>query len=161
MIFVTVGTDTHQFDRLLKELDRLAGEKKVKDKIIAQTGNSEYIPKNYKYSRFFSEDEFVKLSKKADLIISHAGAGSVMRALEFGKPLLLVPRRKEFGEHTDDHQLGLAKEIEKEGRALAVYEISGLYEAIKKAMKENKRRGMQKPERIIKLISEKLKEWFE
>lgn len=159
MIFITVGTDTHQFDRLLKEVDRLAGEKEVKDKIVAQTGNSKYVPKNYEYSDFFSEKEFERLAENSRIIISHAGAGSVIRAFEFGKPLVLVPRRKEFNEHTDDHQMELAKELEGEGRVAVVYEITNLTEAIKKAEKQKVGTPKNKPSKIIRMISERLKEW--
>lgn len=159
MIFVTVGTDTHQFDRLLKEIDRLLAEKKIKEDVVAQTGNSGYSPKNCKYSGFFSEEEFSALLKKADLVISHAGAGSIIRSLEFGKATIIVPRRKKYGEHTDDHQMELAKELEIEGKAIVVYNINNLEDAIKKAKNENLKIEKQKQDKIIKMISEKLAEW--
>ncbi len=159
MILVTVGTDTHQFDRLLREVGRLVEEKKIKEEVVAQTGISEYKPKNYRHSGFFSEEEFSALLKKSDIIISHAGAGSVIRSLEYGKAAIIVPRRKKYGEHTDDHQMELAKEIEKEGRAIVVYDIGELESAIKKARKAKPKTEKRKPEKIIRIISEKLAEW--
>ena len=44
----------------------------------------------------------------ADAIIAHAGMGTILTALEMGKPLLVMPRRAELGEHRNDHQLATA-----------------------------------------------------
>ncbi|GAI84773.1 unnamed protein product, partial [marine sediment metagenome] len=60
MIFVTVGTHTQSFNRLLKEIDRLAASKKLRGKIVAQIGHSSYEPKNIEWFRFTT---FEKLNK--------------------------------------------------------------------------------------------------
>ena len=49
MIFVTVGSQKFQFNRLLKKIDELIDAGIIKDKVFAQTGASDYIPKNYQY----------------------------------------------------------------------------------------------------------------
>ncbi|NCS71563.1 MAG: beta-1,4-galactosyltransferase, partial [Candidatus Aenigmarchaeota archaeon] len=82
MIFVTVGTDTHQFDRLIKAMDDLVKKKATKEKVVAQIGNSTYEPKNFEYFRFKPYEEVEELTKKSNFVISHAGAGSIMLALE-------------------------------------------------------------------------------
>jgi UDP-N-acetylglucosamine--N-acetylmuramyl-(pentapeptide) pyrophosphoryl-undecaprenol N-acetylglucosamine transferase len=55
---------------------------------------------------------------EADVVVSHAGVGSALAAMQAGKRALYVPRRKAFGEHVDDHQVAMARELE--GRKLVV-----------------------------------------
>lgn len=55
---------------------------------------------------------------EADLVICHAGVGSALMTLEHGRCPILLPRRQAFGEHTDDHQQYIARELSE--RHLAV-----------------------------------------
>jgi len=154
MIFVTVGTDTHPFNRLLEEIDILIEKGKIREKTIAQIGYSTYKPKYYKYFKFTSFKKILELNKKARIIISHAGAGSTITALEYNKPLILVPRMKKFNEHTDDHQIQIAKELEKERRAIAACNVKGLEMAIKKIRGKGIKKAKRKQSRIIKIVSD-------
>ena len=52
MIFITLGSQKFQFDRLLKEVDRLIADGVIQEKVFAQIGASEYLPQNYTYERF-------------------------------------------------------------------------------------------------------------
>ncbi|MDD5163577.1 MAG: glycosyltransferase [Candidatus ainarchaeum sp.] len=134
-IFVSVGTHAQQFNRLLKEMDLLLGEKKINAEVFAQAGNSDYEPKNFAFKKFLDEKEFVEKFGWADIVISHGGAGTIINAMLNKKRLVIVPRMKKFGEHTNDHQLDLAEALEKEGRALAVFEIKELGTKIREAEK--------------------------
>lgn len=135
MIFVTVGTHGQQFDRLLKKIDELIGKKMLEEKVFAQSGNSTYVPKNFLSKKFLSEGEFEENVKKASLVISHGGAGAIITALKYSKKLVLVPRLKEFGEHTDSHQSDLVKFMQSEKKALAVLDINDLAKKIMEAKK--------------------------
>jgi UDP-N-acetylglucosamine transferase subunit ALG13 len=135
MIFVTVGTHTQPFNRLLEKIDELIKEGKIREKVIAQIGYSTYKPKNYNYFTFTSEEKILELNKKARLIITHAGAGSIITALQFRKPVIVVPRLKKFNEHVNDHQVQIAKAFEKEKKVLACYNIENLEKVIIKAKK--------------------------
>ena len=104
MVFVTVGTHEQPFDRLIKCIDRLAEEKVVNDEFIIQTGFSRYIPKFCKYRDFFSYGDMMKLFDGARIVITHGGPSSFMEVLERNKIPIVVPRRKKFGEHINDHQ---------------------------------------------------------
>ena len=140
MIFVTVGTTSYSFDRLLRAIDDLIETKKIKEKVIAQIGDSDYEPKNYEFFRFTSSEEIQELNKKCNLVISHAGAGSIMLALENKKPVVVVPRLKKYNEHVNDHQIELTNELEKQGRIIGVYDISELDNKIKKIRKIKKKK---------------------
>lgn len=132
-IFASVGTHPQPFDRLLKELDRIAAGKDME--IFAQVGNTNFKPKNYAFKKFLNEEEYQLAIKKAGLVISHGGAGTIINALRNRKPLVIVPRLKRFGEHTNDHQLDLAKALASRGKAVAVEKISDLESAIHTAFK--------------------------
>jgi UDP-N-acetylglucosamine transferase subunit ALG13 len=131
-VFVSVGTHAQQFDRLLREADAIAGEKNQLQ-IFAQIGNCTFEPKNFAFKRFLNEREFEAEIKKADLVVSHAGAGTIIHSMLSKKKLIIVPRLKSFGEHTNDHQLDLADALAAEGKAIAVTDVKGLGEAIEKA----------------------------
>lgn len=110
MIFATVGTQL-PFDRLVKALDDWASEHKHTE-VFAQIGCSNYRPRTLKHERFLKPSGFKHYLDKATLIVAHAGIGSILSALEIGKPVLVLPRQAEFREHRNDHQLATAKRFE-------------------------------------------------
>ena len=71
-------------------------------------------------------EEIMNFYKNSDMIVTHAGAGSLLDALSFEKPIIAVPRFKKFGEHIDDEQLELAVALENKGQINSVYEIEDL-----------------------------------
>jgi UDP-N-acetylglucosamine transferase subunit ALG13 len=64
------------------------------------------------YARLVTRREFTEKMLSADMIVAHAGMGSVISAMEMGKPVVLVPRVFEWGEHTTDHQMATARWLE-------------------------------------------------
>jgi len=125
-IFVTLGTHPQQFNRLLEEIDFLIEKKIIIGKVFCQTGYSDYSPKNFSSKKFLGLDEFEKKIKEGELIITHAGEGNIGLCKNLGKKMIVVPRRKEFGEHTNDHQLELAGVVEKKKLGLVAWQIQEL-----------------------------------
>ena len=123
LIFVIVGT-MYGFPRLIKEMDEIA--KDIDEDVIMQIGKTNYEPKNAKYFRFTSNGELTKLYDNARIVVCHSGVGTILTALEHGKIVVVVPRLKIYGEHIDDHQLEITRELEKEAMINAVYDISDL-----------------------------------
>ena len=144
MIFVTVGTHTQSFNRLLEEVDRLVGDGEIREKVVGQIGNSSYEPKNFRWFRFTSFEELEKLYAGADVMIAHGGAGSILNGLDHGKPVIAVPRLKKFDEHVNDHQMDLVKFLERKRKIIAVYDIRDLRKAITAAKKRGKLRTENK-----------------
>lgn len=107
MIFVTVG---HQmpFDRLISAVDEWA-EKAGRDDILAQIGKAEYKPGFIRNVEKIDPIEFNRIIENADAIISHAGTGTILTALYFGIPILIMPRRAALMETRNDHQVATAK----------------------------------------------------
>lgn len=129
MIFVTVG-GMRAFERLVCQMDLIAGE--LDEQVVIQIGSTKYEPKNCDYFRFMSRNDMERLYTDARVVVSHAGTGSILTALEYDKPLVLVPRLKKYGEVFDDHQLELARQMEAQGVAV-VHEIGNLEDAIRSA----------------------------
>jgi UDP-N-acetylglucosamine transferase subunit ALG13 len=110
MIFVTTGTQ-EPFDRLLKAVDVIASKlKDVPFQVQAFAKNYETI--HVETSEFMSPEDFDENIKKATLIISHAGMGTVISALVQAKPIIIMPRLQKYNEHRNEHQLATAKKLD-------------------------------------------------
>lgn len=107
MIFVTVGAQM-PFDRLVRAVDAWAARGGNGD-VFAQIGPSDYRPQFMAYTRFLPPPEFAAQFGVASLVVAHAGMGSIITALERGKPILVMPRRGELGETRNDHQVATAQ----------------------------------------------------
>ena len=132
MIFVILGSQKFQFDRLLTALDKQISDGKIKDTIFAQTGCSCYKPMHFEYKQFMDRDEFSRMQASADIIITHGGTGAIVGALKKGKKVIAVPRLSKYGEHVDDHQLQIIEEFVKSGFILECQDCDTLWEAVEK-----------------------------
>ena len=154
-IFVTIGTSSPGFDRLLKEVDRLMEEGIIKEKLIAQIGHTQYTPKNYEWFKFLAESAYEDLFRKSRLIITHDGAGTIAKAMKYKKSLIIVPRLQRYGEVAYDNKFELAKELEKRFGIPVVEEMSDLEKALEKS-KIVKNRLLSSNEKMIGIIQEEL-----
>lgn len=130
MIFVTLGSQKFQFNRLLIEIDRLVKEEKIDEEVFAQTGYSDYIPKNYAYKEFLDRDEFTSIMGKCDKVITHGGTGAIIGAVKKGKIVIAVPRLSRFGEHVDDHQLQIISQFKEKNIIESCVDIDSLESVI-------------------------------
>jgi UDP-N-acetylglucosamine transferase subunit ALG13 len=101
VIFVTVGAQM-PFERLIKTVDTWAKNKT--ESVFAQIGLSKYKPLNIEWVNFLSTDDLRFRMKNARFIISHAGMGTIMTAIEIEKYILVMPRRIKYQETRTDHQ---------------------------------------------------------
>ncbi|RIJ42060.1 PssE/Cps14G family polysaccharide biosynthesis glycosyltransferase [Pontibacter oryzae] len=124
MIFVTTGTQ-EPFDRLIKAMDEIACSLQETE-VVAQVAASEFQPKNMAAHKFLPPKEFNELFNKADLIVSHAGMGTIISALVKQKPIVVLPRLAKFSEHRNDHQLATARAFEKLEYVHAAYSLEEL-----------------------------------
>jgi UDP-N-acetylglucosamine transferase subunit ALG13 len=111
MILVLLGTFPLNFDRPLLEIERCIQNGVIKEKVVVQSGHTEFQSKNMTIIPFLSLGELMNLYKKADLIITQAGTGSIIKALKLQKPTIAIARLAKNGEHVDDHQSELVKEF--------------------------------------------------
>jgi UDP-N-acetylglucosamine transferase subunit ALG13 len=106
-----VGSQRFQFNRLLQYIDGLIVKQIIQDEIFAQTGFSDYEPLYYAYKRFLDREEFNKILSASDIVITHGGTGTIMGAVKAGKRVIAVPRLSSCGEHVDDHQEQIIREL--------------------------------------------------
>ena len=111
IIFVVTGTQ-EPFDRLLKIIDSWASSNEGIE-IIAQTAKSTFLSKNMTCFDYLEPAIFDKYFLRADIIIGHAGMGTIIKALENSKRLVIFPRIVKYNEHRNDHQYHPAKSLEK------------------------------------------------
>ncbi len=114
-IVVTVGTTDRDFRRLIERLTRIIPDGA---EVLWQTGDSDVTGLDIDAHRLVPESELIAAVEAADVVICHAGAGSLSLALRAGQIPVFVPRRAAFDEQIDDHQVELARWAD--GRGLAV-----------------------------------------
>lgn len=97
------------FDRLIMAMDKWAAGRVGSVDVFAQIGATNYRPSNLRFADSISPKEFREMVRVAKVMVAHAGMGSVLTALEVGKPLVLMPRRGVLEETRNDHQIATAK----------------------------------------------------
>ena len=127
MIFVSVGTNEARFDRLLRAVDELP----LDEELVVQHGHSTRIERpGAELVDFLSFEGMVETIRRARIVVTHAGVGSVMVSLANGKCPVVVPRLKSFGEAVDDHQLQLGRRFAAAGLVTLVEAPDGLAAAL-------------------------------
>jgi UDP-N-acetylglucosamine transferase subunit ALG13 len=132
MIFVTLGSAVKgiEFTRLIKKMDEIAG--KIEEEVVMQIGTVPFEPQNAKYFRYTFYQENLSYFQKASLVVGHAGTGTILNALKFQVPIIVVPRWHLYRELVDDHQVEMARKIEGNQLVHVVYDIEDLENVIKK-----------------------------
>jgi len=129
MILVTVGAQM-PFDRLVKTVDDWAATSGRAD-VFAQIGPTQWKPRHIEWTPFLQPPEFREKVEQADVVVAHAGMGSIITALELGKPIIVMPRRGDLCETRNDHQLATARKFLAQGRILVAFDEKDLLEKLK------------------------------
>jgi UDP-N-acetylglucosamine transferase subunit ALG13 len=89
---------------------------RTEEDVVIQIGNSEFKPRHASYFRFKGDDrEIDRLTREARVVVCHSGVGTIMKGLEQGRALVVMPRKRALGEHVDDHQSEIAERLSQEG----------------------------------------------
>ena len=154
MIFVTLGTQDKGFPRLLEAIEEAIENKYIKEKVIVQAGYTEFESNNMEIYKLLPMDKFDDYMKKCDLLITHADVGSIMSGLKFNKKIIAAPRLEKYGEHTNDHQLEIAKEFAKEGYIICLEDFSSLGDIIKDIDKFKPKKYKSNNDNFVKLVED-------
>ena len=154
MIFVCVGSRDYQFDRLIKKVDELCQNGLIKEHVVMQIGESNYVPKSCEYYKFIDKQKFDEYQDNASIIISHGGTGALIGALKKGKQVISVPRLSRFGEHIDDHQMQVSTFLEEMGYIKMVVDIDGLINSINDLYIHPIDKKYNRPSNVIKIIEQ-------
>ncbi len=98
------------FDRLTRAMDDWAAANRHVPLEI-QIGKGAYEPRHARWVRKLTLPDYQARVAACDLFVAHCGMGSIISAIEAGKPILMLPRLQTQGEHNNDHQLATARHI--------------------------------------------------
>lgn len=115
LVVVTVGTDHHPFDRLVRWVDAWAGSARWSIECFIQVGTSTVTPRVAAWASYVSRDELRSLMSNAAAVVCHGGPATIMDCRRAGVKPVVVPRRRALGEHVDDHQLLFARRAARAG----------------------------------------------
>ncbi len=136
LIFVTVGTDYHQFDRLVGWVDAwLAGGGDQRARVVVQAGAST-PPRRAEARTFLEYDEMRELVAEATAVVCQAGPGTIALVSSLGKRPVIVPRRAALGEVVDDHQRAFAARLAADGAVVLVEDEQGLHDVLERALRD-------------------------
>lgn len=113
MIFLTIGTH-EPFDRLVRAVDDwclATGRQETLFGQITEPRAGGYVPQHFRWVSRLSPVDYAAQVARADLLVSHAGMGSILTALHMGKPIVIMPRRGHLRETRNDHQFTTAQRL--------------------------------------------------
>ncbi|MDO7086717.1 glycosyltransferase [Pseudocolwellia sp. AS88] len=125
MIFLTIGTQL-TFDRLIIAMDEWAGNNPHVE-VFAQIGNTSFKPNNMKFSNYINPQDFTSLMCRTELIVSHAGMGTIISSLIAQKPIIVMARDSDLGEHRNQHQKSTARKFSELDGCNACFDKTGLF----------------------------------
>ena len=158
MILVTLGTQDKPFERLIKAVEEQIELKNIKDEVIVQAGCTKYETDKMKIIDYMPIKEFSSLLEKADFIITHAGVGSIIEGLKQGKKMIVVARKKEYGEHVNNHQEQILENFGSNGYIIPVYDTKKIEEALKKVEKFTPKEIKLNNNKFINMLENKINE---
>jgi beta-1,4-N-acetylglucosaminyltransferase len=128
VIFATVGSTQIPFERFVRALGSLPGER-----LLVQHGPVDPPPGAARTNAFMQFPEMIESMEAADVVVCHAGAGSILCALRAGHTPVVVPRLKRYQETVDDHQVEFSRALAAEGKVIAVEDLDALGVAVASA----------------------------
>ena len=108
-VFVSVGS-MMPFDRLTRAMDEWAAANPGIP-VEIQIGKGDYEPRHAKWVRKLALPDYQARVAGCALFVAHCGMGSIISAIEAGKPILMLTRLERLGEHNTDHQVATAKYV--------------------------------------------------
>lgn len=154
MILVILGTQDKKFERLLKAVDKQIKLGNIDDEVIVQAGFTKYESDKMKIFDLIPMNDFDTLVKKADLIITHGGVGSILNGIRNNKKVIAAPRLVKYGEHENDHQVQIVEEFVKEGYILECRNLNHLDKVLKEVKKFKPKKYQSDNSKMIHLLEE-------
>lgn len=154
MIFVTLGTQDKGFARLLHAIQKQIDNGNIKDRVVVQAGYTKFESNDMEIFDYIPKDEFEDLMGTCDLLITHGGVGSIMNGLYAGKKVIAAARLKEYGEHTNNHQIQIIEKLDEAGYLIALNDFERLDEALEKVKDMKVKKYKRNVNKIINYLEE-------
>lgn len=130
LVLVTVGTDHHPFDRLVRWA---ASWRRPDVDVLVQSGTSTPVD-GLDCRPFLTVDELDDAVARAAAVVCHGGPGTIMQARHAGRLPIVVPRRPELGEHVDGHQVRFAAWMAERGQIVVPATETDLHDTLDTAL---------------------------
>lgn len=156
MILVALGTQDKSFVRILEMVEKLLDEKIINEEVYVQAGYTKFESKYMKIFDYLDMDEYERLLKECDILISHGGVGTIVSAIKDGKKVIGVPRLAMYHEHHNDHQLEIIENFTSQGYILSANNVEELASAIEKIKTFKPNEFVSNNERFVALIRKEI-----
>lgn len=134
LVFATVGTDHHPFDRLVMWMDGWAGTPAAAGvRCLVQSGTS-VTPEHVPFRDYVRYDEMCEAMSRAVAVVAHGGPATIMDARRLGRVPIVVPRSADLGEHVDNHQQRFARRMAELGQIHLAGSADELYALLERAI---------------------------
>ena len=121
-VFVTVGTFEFPFQRLMDRIDKICPDEWD---VTVQSGTAT-APTRFESAPAMPYEDVLAACREVDVVIGHAGVGTVLTAATAGVQLILVPRRQAHGEMVDDHQIELITFLDRNDDITSIQDVNDL-----------------------------------
>ena len=152
MILVTLGTQDKPFTRLLEAVQKQIDNGNIKDEVIVQAGYTKFKSKDMKIYDLIPYEKFDKLVEQCDILITHGGVASILNGIKNEKKVIAAARLKEYGEHTNDHQLQILENFSKSGYILYLKDLNKLGQMLNKVKTFKPKEYTSNTSNMIKLL---------
>jgi UDP-N-acetylglucosamine transferase subunit ALG13 len=115
LLLVTVGTDHHPFDRLVRWAGAWLDGHPGRLRCLMQTGTSAPPPGAADWQAYLEYDALQEAMASAAAVVCHGGPGTILGARHTGAVPIVVPRQHRLGEHVDDHQVAFSRRLAADG----------------------------------------------
>jgi UDP-N-acetylglucosamine transferase subunit ALG13 len=158
LLFATVGA-TLPFDRLVQMVADLKAVGEIPEHVVIQTGSNGLSPEGIETYESLSFDEMQARLRDSDIVICHAGTGSLITALRAGCRVIAVPRERDRKEVYDDHQFEIAQSFAARGLIDMACDKDELAAALKRARCRPRVTAAFDHAQLNEFLKEKLTEW--
>ena len=158
MIFVTLGTQDKPFKRLLNAVERQINLGNIKEEVIVQSGCTDYKSDKMKIINYMNEEEFNKYLNEARIVVTHAGVGTIIKALEANKKVIAAARKSVFGEHVNNHQEQILDNFADKGYILSLKSFRKLNEVLDKIEEFKPEKFTSNNDKFCKNLEEKIEQ---
>ncbi len=152
MILVTLGTQDKPFIRLLKEIQECINKGIINEKVIVQAGCTRFESTDMEIFDLIPMEEFDKLIEQCNILITHGGVGSIITGLKKDKKVIAVPRKSEYGEHVNNHQIQIIENFDKAGYIIGALEPKDIEKALQRINHFTPNQYTSNSKNMIKLV---------
>jgi UDP-N-acetylglucosamine transferase subunit ALG13 len=130
LVFISVGTDHHPFDRLVRWADAWLPEGV---QCVVQYGTSA-APLRAEGVAYLDHGALTTLLDEAAVVVCHGGPTTITESRRHGRRPIVVPRDPALGEHVDDHQQRFCARMEAKGLISTANDEAALRDLLDRAL---------------------------